>query len=348
MIAHAAMTTSCNSHWLQQRLLSCASPRFSLPKINASLKRRVQLSSRFPCRALYVDDEDYLLDAPVSAGDGFSFAGGKYSIEEGPSEKWFARGKWINAYAMKDGSKKARDPVFGLALGEASQVSDESLRWFCVEEGDSQNASVLLVHGFPSQSYSYRNVLPILSSEFHVIAFDWVGFGFSDKPQVNYGFNYTMEEYINAFTCLVESLALERMSIVCQGFATPVVLEFARRNEKKVDRLVLLNPPVTEQHAKLPSALSIFTNFLLGEIFVQDPLKAGENPINECGPYVLNEEDAMVYRRPYLTSGSAGFALQAISRELKKELKVGHHGQEDFPEEVGAAIRASLKRPLLV
>lgn len=241
-------------------------------------------------------------------------------------------------------------------------------------------------------------MISLLSSDFHVVAFDWLGFGFSDKPQVNYGFNYTMEEYINALESLVESLGLERVNIVAQGFAAPVVLEFARRNEEKVERLVLLNPPVTEQHSKLPSALSVFTNFLLGEIFVQDPLKAGENPLNECGPYILDEEDAMVYRRPYLTSGSAGFALQAISKELRKELKglistsrrtlsepkwstrtsvlwglkdrwlefkgvrdftksfglrlvelpeVGHHAQEDFPEEVGAAIRTSLKQPLL-
>ncbi|MCO5577603.1 hypothetical protein L7F22_031434 [Adiantum nelumboides] len=271
--------------------------------------------------------------------------------------------------------------------------------WFIVEEGDSQKPAVLLVHGFPSQSYSYRKVLPILSTDFHVVAFDWLGFGFSDKPQVNYGFSYTMEEYISAFTDLVESLGLEKMSIVSQGFAAPLVLEFARRNEDKIDRLVLVNPPVTEQHAKLPSSLSIFTNFLLGEIFVQDPLKAGENPLNDCGPYILDEEDAMVYRRPYLTSGSAGFALQALSKELKKELKglinnsrqilsdpkwskrtsviwglkdkwltfkgvqeftksaglqlteleeVGHHAQEDYPEEVGAAVRTCLKRPLLV
>lgn len=345
-----------------------------------------------------MDDEDYLLDAPVSVGDGFSFVGGKYSNEEGPAEKWFAQGKLVNACAVEEKSKKAQDPIFGLAMGEASQISDDYLKWFCVEEGDDQRPSVLLVHGFPSQSYSFRKVIPLLSSDFHVVAFDWLGFGFSDKPQVNYGFNYTMEEYINALECLVGSLGLQRTSIVTQGFAAPVVLEFARRNEEKIERLVLLNPPVTDQHTKLPSALSVFTNFLLGEIFAQDPLKAGENPLNECGPYVLDEVDAMVYRRPYLTSGSAGFALQAVSKALKKELKglistsrqtlsepkwskrtsilwglkdrwlefkgvkdftrsvglrlvelqeVGHHAQEDFPEEVGAAIRTALKQPLL-
>lgn len=64
-----------------------------------------------------MDDEDYLLDAPVSVGDGFSFVGGKYSNEEGPAEKWFAQGKMVNACAVKEKSKKAQDPIFGLAMG---------------------------------------------------------------------------------------------------------------------------------------------------------------------------------------------------------------------------------------
>lgn len=338
------------------------------------------------------------MDAPVSAGDGFSFVGGKYSNEVGPAEKWFARGKMINAYPVEGGIKKAQDPYFGLAMGEASQISDDYFRWFYVEEGDPKKPTVLLVHGFPSQAYSFRKVIPLLSAEFHVVAFDWLGFGFSDKPQPNYGFNYTMEEYATALSLLIESLGLERLSIVSQGFSAPIVVKFANMNKEKIDRVILLNPPVTEQHAKLPSALSIFTNFLLGEIFAQDPLKAGENPLNECGPYILDEDDAMVYRRPYLTSGSAGFALTAITKALKKELKgsvstvrqfltniewnkrtsiiwgmkdrwldfkgvtefisssslqlvqlpeVGHHAQEDFPEEVGPAIKTALKRPVL-
>lgn len=79
---------------------------------------------------------------------------------------------------------------------------------------------------------------------------------------------------------------------------------------------------VTDQHTKLPSSLSAFSTFLLGEVFAQDPLKASDKPLTDCGPYILDEEDAVVYRRPYLTSGASGFALVAISRNLKIELKV--------------------------
>lgn len=55
---------------------------------------------------------------------------------------------------------------------------------------------------------------------------------------------------------------------------------------------------------------------------LQDPLRASDKTLTSCGPYAMKEEDAMVYRRPYLTSGSSGFALTAISKAMKKELKV--------------------------
>ncbi|XP_039010325.1 uncharacterized protein LOC120139053 isoform X2 [Hibiscus syriacus] len=52
-----------------------------------------------------------------------------------------------------------------------------------------------------------------------------------------------------------------------------------------------------------------------------DPLRASDKSLTSCGPYAMKEDDAMVSRRPYLTSGSSGFALNAISRAMKKELK---------------------------
>lgn len=57
-------------------------------------------------------------------------------------------------------------------------------------------------------------------------------------------------------------------------------------------------------------------------LHLQDPLRASDRVITSCGPYMMKEEDAMVYRNPYLTSGSSGFALSALSKTLKRELKV--------------------------
>ncbi|KAJ7519815.1 hypothetical protein O6H91_20G056900 [Diphasiastrum complanatum] len=113
----------------------------------------------------------------------------------------------------------------------------------------------------------------------------------------------------------------KHMFFMLLGYFAPAVVQFASTNQDKVSQLILINPPLTEKHTKLPSALSCFSTFLLGDIFAQDPLRASDKPLTDCGPYILDEEDAMVYRRPYLSSGAAGFSLTAITRALARELK---------------------------
>ncbi|KAM0932188.1 putative haloalkane dehalogenase [Dioscorea sansibarensis] len=220
------------------------------------------------CGSSVDGQEKYLIDAPMSAGDGFSFTGGKYSDGPSRSEEWFAQGKFLKAHPLRSSRGKAKDPIFGLKMGAESQSSDDVFRWFCVEAGNSSNPRVILIHGFPSQAYSFREVLRVLSEDYHAVAFDWLGFGFSDKPQPKYGFDYTLDEYVSALESLVEKLAVDKFSLV-----------------------------------------------------VQDPLRASDKTLTSSGPYMMKEEDAMVYRRPYLTSGSSGFALNAISRAMKKDLR---------------------------
>ncbi|XXG77207.1 hypothetical protein AAC387_Pa08g1399 [Persea americana] len=278
--------------------------------------------SGFSCRANRDDNKnDYLIDAPVSIGDGFSFSGGKYSDEPSRSDEWFRQGQIVKAHPVLASVGKAKDPFFGLTMGVGSQAPGDVFRWFCVEEGSSANPSVVLIHGLPSQAYSFRKVLPVLSKSYRAIAFDWLGFGFSDKPQPKYGFDYTLDEYLSSLESLIGELALDKFSLVVQGYFAPVVVKYASNHQDKLKNLILVNPPLTDKHAKLPSTLSSFSNFLLGEIFSQDPLRASDKTLTSCGPYAMKEEDAMVYRRPYLTSGSSGFALTAISKAMKKELK---------------------------
>ncbi|XP_031476248.1 uncharacterized protein LOC116247929 [Nymphaea colorata] len=308
------------------RPMNSADSRSSFPAFRrSSVPFRRTTGNKSPCfgfRAMAGGDEDYLIDAPVSIGDGFSFSGGKYSDEPSRSDEWFKKGKIVKAYSVKGSGVKAKDPIFGLTMGAASQASTDVFRWFCIENGTDVNPAVVLLHGFPSQSYSYRKVLPVLSEVYHAIALDWLGFGFSDKPQPGYGFDYTLDEYVSALDSLLTELALDNYSLVVQGYFAPIVVKYANANQEKLKKLVLLNPPLMDKHIVLPSTLSAFSNFLFGEIFAQDPLRASDKVLTSSGPYMMKEEDAMVYRRPYLTSGSSGFALTAISRAMKKKLKV--------------------------
>ncbi|KMZ66804.1 Hydrolase, alpha/beta fold family protein [Zostera marina] len=310
-----AMISPCLRIFPENRTLRCGFRRESVRKVKTKFQFRVRSSGDS-------DGEDYYIDAPVSAGDGFSFSGGKYSDGSSPSDEWLMKGKMVKAQLVRENVKKAKDPFFGLPMGSSSQLSSDVFSWFCVESGDTSNHRVILMHGLPSQAYSYRKLLPILSEKYRAIAFDWLGFGFSDKPQPGYGFDYTFDEYVSSLGSLINELAVDnKVSLVVQGYFAPVVIKYAEDHQEKLKNVVLVNPPLTDKHTKLPSTLSAFSNFLLGEVFSQDPLRASDRVITSCGPYMMKEEDAMVYRNPYLTSGSSGFALNALSKTLKKELK---------------------------
>ncbi|XP_027157923.1 uncharacterized protein LOC113759548 isoform X1 [Coffea eugenioides] len=320
----SSLLSLCSLQLLRLSPIASPSDQFLKPTImpQGILKKKKQKHSLLFCRSSNDEsNEDYYLDAPVSVGDGFSFSGGKYSDEPSPADEWFEQGKIVKAHPVGGTGDKAKDPIFGLAMGGGSQTSSDLFRWFCVDSGSADNHPIVLIHGFPSQAYSYRKVLPILSKKYHAIAFDWLGFGFSDKPQPRYGFDYTLDEYTSSLESIIDETTKGKATLVVQGYFSPVVVKYASSRQEKITDLILLNPPLTAKHANLPSTLSIFSNFLLGEIFSQDPLRASDKALTSCGPYVIKEDVAMVYRRPYLTSGSAGFALNAISRAMKKELK---------------------------
>ncbi|GAY51622.1 hypothetical protein CUMW_135570 [Citrus unshiu] len=304
-----AKTISFHSHHHPQLLPS--SPTASTSSfVHGQLKSPACKNRRKCLRISCTYEDDYLIDAPVSEGDGFSFFGGKYSDGSSPADEWFKQGKIVKAVTVSGSGETAKDPIFGLDLGSASQA-DEIFRWFCVESGNADNHTVLLIHGFPSQAYSYRKVLPVLSKNYHAIAFDWPGFGFSEKPQPGYGFDYNLDEYVASLESFVNEIANDKVSLVVQacdmklkasnflctpqGYFSPVVVKYASKHKDKLKDLILLNPP--------------------------DPLRASDKALTSCGPYQMKEDDAMVYRSPYLSSGSSGFALTAISRGMKKQLK---------------------------
>ncbi|XP_002983979.2 uncharacterized protein LOC9644221 isoform X1 [Selaginella moellendorffii] len=284
--------------------------------VKKKLKRKSFSFSRV--NALYADDGEI---APQSKGDGFSFYGGKYSDERDKTDDWWARGDFMYAYSPQGSSNTVKEPLFGMKLGAQSQISSNEYRWFYVEEGTNNNHTILLLHGLCSQAYSFRHVISILAKDYHVIAVDWLGFGFSDKPLYGNGFNYTTQEYTNALSCLVDRLKSNQISIVAQGHFTPPVVEYISANPFKIVKLIMINPPVSKEHSTLPSNLLEFTNLFLGDIFSQDPFKASDGAMSRISYYAITEEDKMVYRKPYLSSGSAGFALKSVIKSFKKELK---------------------------
>jgi pimeloyl-ACP methyl ester carboxylesterase len=197
-------------------------------------------------------------------------------------------------------------------------VTVGGLEWFYREAepmNPSEKPPVLLLHGLPAQSYSWRNVMPALAEQgFRAIAPDWIGFGLSGKPDRR-DFAYTPDAYLQALTALLEALDITRFSLVAQGFLGSVGVQYALRHPDQIERLAILNAPIAST-AKLPWKIKQLGLPLIGEMLTQDPLLV-DRTLEGGGGYRVEDADLDVYRRPFLKSSAAGRSLLATVQNLK-------------------------------
>lgn len=193
-----------------------------------------------------------------------------------------------------------------------------ALEWFYRESLPANNSDqppVLLLHGLVSQSYSYREIMPVLAAQgFRAIAPDWIGLGFSGKPGKR-DFAYTPDAFVTALAAFIDALELDRFSLVVQGFVGSAGLQYALAHPEKIARLAVLNTPLSTE-AKLPWKMKQLGLPLLGEVFTQDPLLV-DRTLEGGGPYQVADEDLDVYRRPFLQSSAAGRSLFITVRNLQ-------------------------------
>lgn len=193
-----------------------------------------------------------------------------------------------------------------------------SLEWFYrVAEpiGRTELLPVLLLHGLPSQSYSWRNIMPALAEQgTKVIAPDWIGYGFSAKPEKR-EFAYTPDAFITALADFVKALELQRFSLVVQGFLGSVGIQYALRHADQIASLVIINTPISTT-AKLPWKMQQLGLPLAGDVFTQDPLLV-DRTLEGGSRYQIADADLDVYRQPFLKSSAAGRSLMTTVRNLQ-------------------------------
>ncbi len=192
------------------------------------------------------------------------------------------------------------------------------LRWFYREAlpmNEQGKLPVVLLHGLVSQGYSWRNVMgPLAEAGFRAIAPDWIGHGYSAKPDKS-EFAYTPDAFVAAFEKWLAVLEINRFTLVVQGFLGSVGLLYAAKHPEKIERLVILNTPLTAE-AKLPFKIAQFGFPLLGQVLTQDPILV-DRTLEGGGPYTVKDEDLEVYRQPFLKSSDVGRSLQATVKNLQ-------------------------------
>jgi pimeloyl-ACP methyl ester carboxylesterase len=117
---------------------------------------------------------------------------------------------------------------------------------FYREAGNNQAPVIVLLHGFPTSSHMFRNLIPALARRYHVVAPDLPGFGFSDAPdrrQFRYTFAH-LAEVIGKFT---EVIGLERFAIYIFDYGAPVGLRLALAHPERITAIISQNGNAYEE-----------------------------------------------------------------------------------------------------
>jgi pimeloyl-ACP methyl ester carboxylesterase len=111
---------------------------------------------------------------------------------------------------------------------------------FYREAGPKNGPAVLLLHGFPTSSHMYRNLIPLLSDRYHVIAPDLPGFGFTKAPPRG-EYNYTFDNFAKTIGSLVETIGLKSYAIQIFDYGAPVGLRLAVAHPERVSAIITQN-----------------------------------------------------------------------------------------------------------
>ena len=119
-------------------------------------------------------------------------------------------------------------------------ISVNDLDIFYREAGSKNAPTIILLHGFPTSSHMFRNLIPALSDRFHLIAPDYPGFGNSSKPGVE-TFDYTFDRLAEVMEAFIDKLGIERYSLYVMDYGAPVGFRIAARHPERITSLIVQN-----------------------------------------------------------------------------------------------------------
>jgi pimeloyl-ACP methyl ester carboxylesterase len=120
------------------------------------------------------------------------------------------------------------------------KVDVDGLKIFHREAGSKDAPAILLLHGFPSASHMFRDLIPKLADRFHVIAPDLPGFGQSDMPDRG-SFTYTFDNIARVIERLTEVVGLDRYAIYVFDYGAPTGFRLATWHPERVSAIISQN-----------------------------------------------------------------------------------------------------------
>ncbi len=126
------------------------------------------------------------------------------------------------------------------------RIEADGVQVFYREAGPADAPVVLLLHGFPTSSFQYRELMPLLADRYRVIAPDLPGFGFTDVPMQR-GYRYTFESLAKTVLAFTDALKLSRFAMYVFDYGAPVGFRLALMAPHRVFAIVSQNGNAYEQ-----------------------------------------------------------------------------------------------------
>jgi len=173
------------------------------------------------------------------------------------------------------------------------------------EAGSSDSPTVLFLHGNPTSSYIWRNIIPLVAPVAHCIAPDLIGFGQSGKPDIEYRF-FDHVRYLDAF---LDKVGISSSYVVAQDWGTALAFHLAARKPKFVRGLAFMEflrpmPTWDDFHADAVETFKKFRTPGVGERMILDGNAFVEGVLPGATVRKLTEEEMAVYRAPFPTPDS--------------------------------------------
>ena len=111
---------------------------------------------------------------------------------------------------------------------------------FYREAGNKNRPTILLLHGFPSSSHMFRNLINDLADDYHLIAPDYPGFGQSAAPSPG-NYNYSFDNLANTILQFINALGLQKFSLYLHDYGGPIGFRLASQNPASVESLIVQN-----------------------------------------------------------------------------------------------------------
>jgi pimeloyl-ACP methyl ester carboxylesterase len=119
-------------------------------------------------------------------------------------------------------------------------VSVDGVNIFYRDGGDASLPKLVLLHGFPSSSHQYRNLLPALARRFHVVAPDYPGFGNSDMPDPKQ-FSYTFDRLAEVIESFLAKIGFAQFGLYMQDYGGPVGFRIISRRPELLEWMIIQN-----------------------------------------------------------------------------------------------------------